>query len=332
MLAWGLFMKALGDVVLLTAALMLSSTAAADVLSLKAENDIFSGGKDGHYTNGLEGVLTFEPEADHWTRDMASLIPGWTSQDLGYAAYRFGHQIYTPEDIEQTDLQKDDRPYAGLLYGGLTLMSIEQLASHRETSTFSLDIGLVGQGAGGEKIQREVHKITGSDSPEGWDNQLTNEPFVNLGYEKRWWLQSQLGGLEMEYGPSVGGALGNLYAYLSTGGGVRLGQGLSRSISQASPTPDLGDVQFFNPDGGFGWFVYANLEGRYVAHNMLLDGNTFHDSHSVDREDLVGDAQLGLTLMWDRWQLSAANIWRTREFKGQNEPDQFGLLSLSTWL
>lgn len=317
--------------VVFVSALLTAGTANADVFTLKIENDVISSGRDGHYTNGLEGFWAFEPASGHWTRSLAEAVPGWSGEDLAYAAYRFGHQMYTPEEIEREALQEDDRPYAGMVFGGVTLFANEQLTGRRETSTLTLDVGLVGQGAGGERLQREVHRLTGSDAPEGWDNQLENEPFINVGYEKRWWFQNRLGGLELEYGPSVGGAAGNLYTFLSTGAGVRLGQGLSRSLSQASVTPTTSGVQYFTPDGGFGWFVFANLEGRYMAHNMLLDGNTFRDSHSVDREELVGDAQLGLALTWDQWQVSFASVWRTKEFRGQDRHDQFGSLSLSTW-
>ena len=66
-----------------------------------------------------------------------------------------------------------------------------------------------------------------------------------------------------------------------------------------------------------------------MAHNMLLDGNTSEDSHSLDRRPWVGDAKLGLALIWNRWQLAFANVWRSREFEGQREHDQFGSLTLS---
>ncbi|WJN61678.1 lipid A deacylase LpxR family protein [Pseudomonas sp. SO81] len=317
---------------MLVTSLLVASGVHAEVFSLKVENDVVTGGQDGHYTNGIEGFWAFEPAQEHWTRSLAGILPGWSASDLTYSAYRFGHQLYTPEEIEAAELQEDDRPYAGMFFGGVTLFSAEQLEGLRKTDTFTLDVGLVGQGAGGERLQRAVHKATGSDAPEGWDHQLENEPFVNLGYEKRWWLQNRLGGLELEYGPSVGGAVGNLYTYASTGAGVRLGQGLSRSFSQFSVTPAPSGVQYFKPGEGLGWFVFANLEGRFMAHNMLLDGNTFEDSHSVDREKWVGDAQLGVAMLWDRWQLSFANVWRSREFETQREHDQFGSISLSTWL
>ena len=177
-----------------------------------------------------------------------------------------------------------------------------------------------------------MHKVTDSDEPNGWDNQLENEPFVNLGYQHRWWLQERFAGLELEYGPSVGFALGNLYSYGSAGLGLRLGQNLQRSFSIPAVTPAQSGSQFFRPGGDFAWYGFANVEGRYMAHNMLLDGNTFEDSHSVDRREWVGDAKLGVALTWSRWQLAFASVWRTREFQGQQEHDQFGSITLSTAL
>ncbi|WP_213909740.1 lipid A deacylase LpxR family protein [Stutzerimonas nitrititolerans] len=303
----------------------------ADLYSLKIENDIISSGSDGHYTNGFELMRSFQPEADHWSRRFAAAMPGWASDEIDNVAYRFGHQIYTPNEIETADLIEDDRPYAGLLFAGVSMFSDLAYEGWRETSGLHLDVGLVGPGAGGKKIQRGVHKITDSDEPRGWNNQLRNEPFVNIGYQKRWWLQQRLAGLELEYGPSLGGSLGNLYTYGSAGLGVRIGQGLARSFSIPAVAPAQSGSMYFDQGGGFAWSLFANLEGRYMAHNMLLEGNTFKDSHSVDSREWVGDAKAGVALTWNSWQLAFASVWRTKEFHGQDEHDQFGSLTLSAW-
>ncbi|MFV0455966.1 MAG: lipid A deacylase LpxR family protein [Pseudomonas sp.] len=303
----------------------------ADLYSLKTENDIISSGSDGHYTNGFELMRSFRPEVDHWSRRFAGAMPGWASDEIDNVSYRFGHQIYTPNEIETADLIEDDRPYAGLLFAGVSMFSDLAYEGWRETSGLHLDVGLVGPGAGGKKIQRGVHKITGSDEPRGWNNQLRNEPFVNIGYQKRWWLQQRFAGLELEYGPSLGGSLGNLYTYGSAGLGLRIGQGLARSFSIPAVAPAQGGSMYFEQGGGFAWSLFANLEGRYMAHNMLLEGNTFKDSHSVDSREWVGDAKAGVALTWDSWQLSFASVWRTKEFYGQDEHDQFGSVTLSAW-
>ncbi|WP_448132150.1 lipid A deacylase LpxR family protein [Stutzerimonas chloritidismutans] len=317
---------------LLAASITAPAVSHADILAIKAENDIIASGSDGHYTNGLEVIWGFEPDDQSWTRRFADLLPGWSGAAIDNVAYRFGHQIYTPEEIETRALIEDDRPYAGLLFAGMSMFSDTQYEGWRAAQGLHLDVGIIGPAAGGKRLQRAVHKATDSDEPNGWDNQLENEPFVNLGYQHRWWLQERFAGLELEYGPSLGFALGNLYSYGSAGLGLRLGQNLQRSFSIPAVTPAQSGSQFFRPGGDFAWYGFANLEGRYMAHNMLLDGNTFEDSHSVDRREWVGDAKLGVALTWSRWQLAFASVWRTREFQGQQEHDQFGSITLSTAL
>ena len=302
------------------------------ILTLKSENDIFASGEDGHYTNGLEIDWSFKPDRDHWTRALADALPGWSANSLDGAAYRFGQQIYTPEDIDKRRLIEDDRPYAGVLYAGLSLFDDEQLVGWRRTSGLYFDVGIVGPGAGGRTVQKNFHHLIGSDEPEGWHNQLHNEPFVNVAYNTAWWKQGQLGTLETEYGPSVGFAVGNLYTYAATGLGLRLGQGLNKSFGVPAVAPAQGSRIFFEADSGFNWYVFASVEGRLMAYNMLLDGNTFEDSHSVDRRPWVGDAQIGLALSWNRWQLTYSSVWRTHEFEEQDSGDQFGSITLSTWL
>ncbi|MBV7479228.1 lipid A deacylase LpxR family protein [Pseudomonas sp. PDM31] len=315
---------------LVVIALTTPSVALSDVLSLKLENDVFSGGDDGHYSNGLELASTFKPQSDHWTQNIGSLIPGWGPAGVDLAAYRFGHQIYTPDDIEQSELQPEDRPYAGLMYFGVSVFKNTQLQGWRETGELDIDLGIVGPATGAEKIQRGVHHLTGSDEPNGWDHQLHNEPYVNVGFEKRWWLQTKLAGLDLEYGPSAGLTAGNLYTYAASGMGLRIGQGLERSYSLPNVAPSFSGNLYFQEGGSFAWYGFANLQGRYMAHNMLLDGNTWKDSASVDRREWVGDAQVGVAMIWSQWQAAFSTVWRTREFEGQNQHDQFGSLAIST--
>ena len=144
-------------------------------------------------------------------------------------------------------------------------------------------------------------------------------------------MQQRFAGLEFEYGPSAGFSLGNLYTYGSAGLGLRIGQGLARSFSIPAVAPAQSGSMFFDQGGGFAWNLFANVEGRYMAQNMLLEGNTFKSSHSVDPNEWVGDAKAGIALTWNSWQVAFASVWRTREFNGQDKHDQFGSLTVSTW-
>jgi len=309
-----------------------TSTLADGLFSLKVENNAFSAGEDGHYTNGIEGGWAFEPADGHWTRRFAEALPGWSADSLNGVAYRFGQQVYTPNDVSVRKLLENDRPYAGLLYGGVSLFKNVQNDGWRQADSLHLDVGIVGAASGAKAVQKSFHKLIASEEPEGWDNQLDNEPVVNLGYERAWVFQQRFTGLEVEYGPSSGFALGNLYTFASSGVGVRLGEGLDRSFGIPAVAPAHGGQSSFQRDQRFSWYVFAKVEGRYMARNLLLDGNTFKDSHSVDRREWVGDAQLGVALTWNRWQLAYTYVWRSDEFEEQGSFDQFGSLTLSAWL
>jgi len=74
------------------------------------------------------------------------------------------------------------------------------------------------------------------------------------------------------------------------------------------------------------------VEGRALATNIFLDGNTFADSHSVDKKYFVGDVHAGLVLVIYRVRLAFSQVFRSSEFNGQKELSEFGSINLSvTW-
>lgn len=317
----------------LTMAILPAMASAEDSLySLKLTNDTLSAGGDEHYTNGIEVTRVSIPDEYHWARQLAAYLPGWSAQGLDAVGYHLAHQIYTPNDIQAEGLIENDRPYAGLLLGGVSLFDDVEREGWREASVLDLEVGLVGPATGAEKLQNAAHRVLGSEEAEGWDNQLENEPILNLGWHKAWWVQDDLGGLEMEYGPHTSLALGNLYTYAGTGGTLRFGQGLDNSFGIPSVAPAMSLRQGFLPGKSFGWYGFVGVEGRYMAHNLLLDGNTFEDSHEVDRREWVGDLKAGVAVNWGDWQLAYTAVWRTKEFEEQEDSDRFGSLTLSTWL
>jgi hypothetical protein len=70
------------------------------------------------------------------------------------------------------------------------------------------------------------------------------------------------------------------------------------------------------------------MDGRAVARNIFLDGNTFTDSHSIDKEGLVGEMRFGLAVLLGRYRLTYARVNRSEEFEGQAS-NRFGSLTLS---
>ena len=79
----------------------------------------------------------------------------------------------------------------------------------------------------------------------------------------------------------------------------------------------------------YGIYLFGSVDGRAVARDIFLDGNTFTDSHSVDRKNFVADISAGMSLIFNQFKLSYAQVMRTKEFRGQEKEHWFGSVSLS---
>jgi hypothetical protein len=66
-----------------------------------------------------------------------------------------------------------------------------------------------------------------------------------------------------------------------------------------------------------------------VLHNIFLDGNTFKDSPSVDKENFVADLMAGLAISYGRYRFSYSYVYRTKEYKTQIDPQVFGSIQLA---
>ncbi len=122
-----------------------------------------------------------------------------------------------------------------------------------------------------------------------------------------------------------------MYTYAGTGATVTFGPYTSR-IQDTPPRvrPSMPGTGFFDtPDREISWSLFAGFNGRAMARNIFLDGNTFRDSHSVDKKILVGDANIGATIGFDDYRLSYTLNYRTKEFRKQDDPSIFGSLTLT---
>jgi hypothetical protein len=74
---------------------------------------------------------------------------------------------------------------------------------------------------------------------------------------------------------------------------------------------------------------YIYLVGHAVYRNILLDGNTFKDSHCVDKYSFVGDIVLGFVINRKRFKFSYAYVYRTKQFQTQVKAQIFGAINIS---
>ena len=324
------------------------SSAAQDVydntwtFSVHFENDLFAD-TDQNYTSGVKlswvspDLTRFRDneKLPEWIYPYIEALPFINEPDRERnVAISFGQNIITPQDTERSDLITDDRPYAGWLYLGLGFHS----KTESQLDTMEIQLGVVGELSLARQTQILVHELRGFSTPKGWQHQLENEPGVNLIYERNWRHQLVGGdrGLGIDVIPHLGAAVGNIYTYANLGLEVRAGWNLPRDFGSSTIRPggDTNDpVARSDPrraeDTGFGLHLFAFGDGRAVARDIFLDGNTFADSHSVDKETFVADVAIGAALIYGRFKLSYAKVLRTREFVGQPSKHRFGSITLS---
>lgn len=290
------------------------------------ENDLFRE-TDRDYTGGIAFLwLPRETEPPGWALRAARTLPWFPQRGPVRHVYAFGQNAFTARDISDPDPPLDDRPYAGWLWGTLgigarTGSRIDQLA---------LTLGVVGPASLAEVTQSAIHSITGSEQPKGWSTQLNNEPGVVVSYQRSWRLLGAAGGaIDVELTPHLGGALGNVYTYANGGLSFRIGRGLARDLGPPRIQPALPGSALFIPGDDPAWYLYVGVDARAVAHNIFLDGNSFHESRSVDKEPLVGDLQAGVAVALSTIRFSYTVVGRSREFTTQQGPDEFGVFTVS---
>ena len=284
------------------------------IVSLAWENDAFAG-TDRHYTHGAQlSYFTRDYREPDWTDKLPAF--GYESQAHKWG-FSLGQEIYTPDDLDTETLIEDDRPYAAWLFGRVAMQRRgESFASSTVMETLALDVGIVGPEALGEETQNALHL----DGPAGWDNQLETELGLALRYCRRQLFEVAFNeDWRLQLIPQLSGSAGNVATYLGAGGSLRFGY----------HAPNEFEVPRDGTPSRFGAYIFSGVEGRWVVRNIFLDGNTFKDSHSVDKEPLVGEFRVGLGLSIYRFEVAVGKVFLTDEFEEQTADDSYGFLTLS---
>lgn len=301
-----------------------------DYLTLAVENDLFGDGQDRYYTSGVR-LSWFKVGADipGISENLDDLIPTFDIDEKTSVFYSIGQNLYSPSDIKIETNQEDERPWAAWLYGSKGLLTV----TDDHVDEVELSLGIVGPYALGKQAQRLIHKNIGSPDPRGWGNQLKNEPGVILSWERRFpgKYAYETNDLWFDASPSFGLTLGNVYTHASAGMSFQIGPEHQRwQDMPLRVRPSMPGTGFFVPTRSrLGWSVFGGVEGRAVGRNIFLDGNTFRDSHSVDKELFVYDLNAGVSFTYGPVRTSYTIVRRSKEFKTQDTSAVFGGLSLS---
>jgi lipid A 3-O-deacylase len=322
---------------LLAAALVVATVARADERSgafVRIDNDTFTG-TDQEYTSGVQFGST-SATADSF--DDAAFAPRlrWANavlrrlQPKGFeennVTWTIGQRMFTPEDWSLEEPDPLDRPYAGVLFAGLTYNGRN---SHSMHST-SIEVGIVGPSALAQQTQELVHRLGDDNQFLGWDHQLNDEPVFRVLHERfrRWDLRParRFGDVTTHYG----GSIGNLSTFANAGAELRIGRSLPDNFGTAT-TFSYGQESAPTRWGGAPSrptiHGYAAVDARVVLRDITLDGNTWRESASVARERYVAELTLGIALNWREWQATLGTVYRTKEYETQDREASFGTLT-----
>lgn len=303
------------------------------------ENDaisIFNKSDDG-YSNGLLfawGETNYNDFESLKLPDWIRYISDWTYINQGatkqYAiTYGVSQLMYTPDELEASEIVKEDRPYAGSL---LWSSKIHSYGNDRSNS-LGLTLGIVGPASLAELSQTVIHKIIGATTPEGWDHQIDNELVFRVEGEhvERFYTHDFSGGLSFDTSSYSKAGVGNLYSDIGTGLTVRLGNMLDNTYSTINNTTS-GSMSGIavRSNEQINWQVFSTVYASYLFNDITFDGNTFWDSaHTVDliHEQIMISA--GVALVYNNWGMVFSVHRGSDQFEGQQTLSKYGSIALS---
>ena len=250
------------------------------VVRLTIDNDsLLLNRDDGFYTSGnqisLRKVLNTSEK---------SVIYGW----------QFGQDLYTASNINliPEKISVVDHPYSGWLYAGV----FREFADKTGTaSRIGLDIGCFGPCAGGERTQKQLHRLLKQALPQGWSSQLAQEwgaVLVGEWSPTRWAIAKNI-----DVQPRGKARFGNIFTDASIEASLRFGA-LCDLPEQAANFGFLrGEVKTIGYD--------ATIQGAYFNNQTL----------SVHPRRAVEEIELGYQWRSANYGLYASVIRRSSEIK-----------------
>lgn len=312
--------------------------ASAQRAVLALENDVLAR-TDRDYTFGFRGSVVFDDFArDRLAAEAFDFVrPGLVTfaAPAGPVRQQFewiiGQSIFTPDHVSSPVRAPGDRPFGGWLYTGF---NAAQEVKGTQLDSFEVLVGAVGGSASlAFEVQNGFHRLLGEKQITR-SYELKNEPGILVSWDRRWMFGVESGdkwGVDVV--PSVGLTVGNVFTYASVGALARVGRSLQTSWGPAIVRPSVSGTSFISPDptGPYlGFALFGGVQGRAVAHNVFLDGNTIDPTISVRRRPFVYDLVAGIEgFTQTGTTISFTMMRRSQEYTTQPKPAMFGSVAAS---
>lgn len=273
-------------------------------------NDEFLG-SDNQFTNGLflqkNSELADSLFATTGTLAFGKGLAALLLPDRGDLHYRetwtLGHNMQTPDDIQQRELIVNDVPYVSMIGWSNSFIAFND----QELTGFQTLLGWAGDLTLGEELQSFAHKVVGAGDPKGWGNQLDNEPLLNL-YAMR--KQKFFHNDWMDAAWNIDGALGNFFTLGQAALEFRFGDrpaGFAPAPTPTGRSMDY-DARIRAPDEQH-FYASAVIRATGLLYalprhgNLLRSGNAWTKNEQIDPNELIGQLILGLHYERANWGL-----------------------------
>lgn len=297
---------------------------------VQIDNDLFAGGeRDRDYTGGMavtisgrearDGFLSLDPILRSIDQALIPQFVAQSSPQSVHHARQIGLIAFTPADIVSPQPLHDDRPYASLLFVSNGRINVD--ADGRSAWSSNLTVGVLGLALTG-RVHSAVHEMVGSESPRGYDNQISagGEPTARYTLARhRLWIANPSATLDVK--TTVQGSVGFL-TETSAAISMRIGRfntpwwSFAPELTDyiAAPLPvaarSAGQPEMY-------FFTGAKLKAR--AYNVFLQGQ-FRDSaveySASEVEPLVAEVWIGVvTQIFEQTQLSYTLNYQTAELR-----------------
>ena len=312
---------------LITSADNVTAQQANDKKSLRIlwDNDYINvrgDGTDRYYTNSIR--LDYFYAKKQKAKFPSSLLLNISKDNSNIFGWGLAQFMFTPRNIDVADIQYNDRPYAGALYGIHSLQSTDTGKKIRVTS--EIRFGVIGPMSFAKETQTWVHNAFNYTKPLGWHNQVPNDIILNYNIS----IEKQI--LQPSKNLLVVGIIetfsGTVYNAAGAGFMLRVGK-FNNYFDNISALPK-------NVKNKSQLYFFMKPAIRVVLSNALLQGglliqiNPQSNGYVLSKdqiERLIVLYDVGMTFERPNYSITISQKFIGPEFKGQYT-QEFGNLTM----
>jgi lipid A 3-O-deacylase len=271
-------------------------------IGLITDNDLYTSPiNDQYYTAGLE--LFYRYLSDKSDERLAKKIYD----------FRIGQYIYNPQSVRAEDINVNDRPFAGYLFGEFGINNFYQ-----NESVFKLNFqgGVVGPEAGAEAVQKGLHQIVGYPTVRGWQHQITTTVAVQMGayYSHKVFSEKFKEKVDLHLLGEVN--IGTIWNSASIGGLMRISlkNGLHPMYDSSLHSSVLNkDKELYKQHREL--MLYLNPNFQYMQYDATIEGSHFNNTSPVTYPliPLRFNAEVGVKYRYNNWNYSYSFNYRGKE-------------------